>query len=73
MAFECSAIKLREQFGLQILLVNAAILLHSHCSFGEIVKTEWLGFIAHFSERQNLSSEEIAELKKLIRGLDDGR
>ena len=30
-------------------------------------------FIAHFSERQNLSSEEIAELKKLIRGLDDGR
>lgn len=30
-------------------------------------------FIAHFSERQNLSNEEIAELKKLIRGLDDGR
>ncbi len=30
-------------------------------------------FIAHFSERQNLSAEEIAELKKLIKGLDDGR
>ena len=30
-------------------------------------------FIAHFSERQNLSNEEIAELKKLIQGLDDGR
>ena len=30
-------------------------------------------FIAHFSERQDLSEEEIAELKKLIRGLDNGR
>lgn len=30
-------------------------------------------FVAHFSERQDISAEEIAELKKLIRGLDDGR
>jgi predicted transcriptional regulator len=30
-------------------------------------------FIAHFSERQDLSEDEIAELKKLIRGLDNGR
>jgi predicted transcriptional regulator len=30
-------------------------------------------FIAHFSEQQDLSQEEIAELKRLIRGLDDGR
>jgi BlaI family penicillinase repressor len=30
-------------------------------------------FIAHFSERQDLSEEEIAELRKLIRRLDDGR
>ncbi|MDP3739736.1 MAG: BlaI/MecI/CopY family transcriptional regulator [Hyphomonadaceae bacterium] len=29
--------------------------------------------IAHFSERQEISEDEIAELKKLIRGLDDGR
>jgi BlaI family transcriptional regulator, penicillinase repressor len=29
-------------------------------------------FIAHFSERQDLSEEEIAELKKLIARLDDG-
>ncbi len=30
-------------------------------------------FIAHFSEKQDLSAEEIDELKKLIARLDDGR